>query len=1043
MQSTFEIYSASAGSGKTYTLAKSYIKCLISSKSAEPFKNILAITFTNKAVGEMKRRIIEMLKTFSAEDYADNPHPMFLDICKELPVSPEELHKKSKTVLHKIIHNYGAFDISTIDGFTHRVIRTFAFDLKLPVNFEVELDQDYLLSKAVDALVAKAGKDKMLTQILVDFAIEKADDDKSWDVGYDLKKIGKLLLNENDIPYINQLKEKTLDDFKTLKSTLQKTIAELEIKIKEAANKTLQLIDEAGLQFDDFNRSYLPKYFEKLTGNNFSVSFDPNWQTDLVDGNILYPKRVSDTIAQTIENIQPNLAAAFTNTKHWIFNLKFNKAVYKNITPLSVINALQKELETLKEDENKLLISEFNSLISNEIKNQPTPFIYERLGEKFRHYFVDEFQDTSAMQWQNLIPLMDNALSSTNGSAMLVGDAKQSIYRWRGGDAEQFIDLYQKKTHPFQVKADVKNLENNFRSYKTIVNFNNSFFKFISEQFFSNVSYTSLYKHASQKLKKEEGGYVNFSFLDWENTEDRTSTYEQKTLETIKSCLEKGYEPKDICVLVRKKKEGIAISDYLTNNNINIVSSETLLLNNSQKVQLLNQVMALLVSPDEEKLKLELLNSISIIFDIENKHSFFLSHLYLSVSELLDKLRALNIEVNYNKLLQMPIYEMAESLVRGFGLCKTNSDAYVQFYLDTVFDYSIKQSSDILGFLDYFETKKETLSIAMSNNLNAVSIMTIHKSKGLEFPVVVFPFADLNIYKELEPKEWFPLEKESYSGFENALINYSKDFQNFGGVGEAILNEHQSELELDGINLLYVTLTRAIEQLYIITKKDISNKGVVNEKSYAGIFINFLISENIWDENQTEFTFGEPIKLSIEKTISEKSEDYEFISTSKDSHNLKIITSSGVLWETEQEKAIEYGNLVHLVMSKIITQHDINFAINSVVSEGHIKASESESLKQIVLSIIDHKMLSGYFSTDYDIFNEKDIITKDGRFFRPDRLVLKDKIAVIIDYKTGLENKGYEAQINDYAQVLEEMGLIIDKKLIVYTNDTIKVLEVK
>ena len=331
----------------------------------------------------------------------------------------------------------------------------------------------------------------------------------------------------------------------------------------------------------------------------------------------------------------------------------------------------------------------------------------------------------------------------------------------------------------------------------------------------------------------------------------------------------------------------------------------------------------------------------------------------------------------------------------------------------------------------------------MSNNLNAVSIMTIHKSKGLEFPVVVFPFADLNIYKELEPKEWFPLEKESYSGFENALINYSKDFQNFGRVGEAIHNEHQSELELDGINLLYVTLTRAIEQLYIITKKDINNKGVVNEKSYAGIFINFLISENIWDENQTEFTFGEPIKLSIEKTISETSEDYEFISTSKDSHNLKIITSSGVLWETEQEKAIEYGNLVHLVMSKIITQHDINFAINSVVSEGHIKASESESLKQIVLSIIDHKMLSGYFSTDYDIFNEKDIITKDGRFFRPDRLVLKDKTAVIIDYKTGLENKGYEAQINDYAQVLEEMGLIIDKKLIVYTNDTIKVLEVK
>ena len=993
----------------------------------------------------MKTRIIDMLKTFSAEDYADNLHPMFLDICKEVPVSPEELHSKSKNVLHKIIHNYGAFDISTIDGFTHRVIRTFAFDLKLPVNFEVELDQDYLLSKAVDALIAKAGKDKILTQILVDFAIEKADDDKSWDVSYDFKKIGKLLLNENDIPYINQLKEKTLDDFKTLKSTLQKTIVELETKIKEEAKKTLKLIDKAGLQFDDFaGQNYLPKYFEKLSNINFDVGYDKSWQTKLIEGETIYTKsKVTDIIAQTIESIQPNLAEAFRNTKKWVFGLKFKKAVFKNISPLSVINALQKELKTLKEDENKLLISEFNSLISNEIKNQPTPFIYERLGEKFRHYFVDEFQDTSAMQWQNLIPLMDNALSSTNGSAMLVGDAKQSIYRWRGGDAEQFINLYQKRTHPFQIEADVKNLENNFRSYKAVVDFNNSFFKFISEQFFSNDSYTSLYKHAPQKLKKEEGGYVNISFLDWENTEERIDIYVQKTFETIKSCLEKGYKPKDICVLVRKKKEGIAISDYLTNNNINIVSSETLLLNNSPKVKLLNQIMALLVSPADEKLKLEMLNSISKIFKIEDKHTFFKSHLSLSVSELLDELKSIGIQVDYNKLLQMPIYEMTESLVRGFGLCKAKSDAYVQFYLDTVFDYSNKQSSDILSFLDYFETKKETLSIAMSNNLNAVSIMTIHKSKGLEFPVVIFPFADLDIYRELEPKEWFPLEKENHNGFENALINYSKDFMNYGEIGEAIHNEHQSELELDGINLLYVTLTRAIEQLYIITKKDISNKGVVNEKTYAGIFINFLISENVWDENQTEYTLGEPAKLYIKQARPEESEDYEFISTPKESHNLKVITSSGVLWETEQEKAIEYGNLVHLVMSKIQTSHDVDFAIKTIVSNGHIQASESESLKQIALSIINNKILSAYFSTDYDIFNEKDIITKDGRFFRPDRLVLKDKTAVIIDYKTGLENKKHEAQINDYAQVLKEMGFNIDKKLIVYTNDTIKILEVK
>ena len=500
---------------------------------------------------------------------------------------------------------------------------------------------------------------------------------------------------------------------------------------------------------------------------------------------------------------------------------------------------------------------------------------------------------------------------------------------------------------------------------------------------------------------------------------------------------------KDICVLVRKKKEGIAVSDYLTNQNINIVSSETLLLNNSPKVKLLNHVMALLVNPDDEKLKLEMLNSISNIFNIDDKHTFFKSYLLLSTSKLFDNLKTLGIDIKYSKILQMPIYEMAESLVRGFKLCETTSDAYIQFYLDAVFDYSNKQSSDISGFLDYFETKKETLSIAMPNNLDAVSIMTIHKSKGLEFPVVIFPFADLDMYRELEPKEWFPLEKDNYNGFENTLINYSKDFQNYGEIGKTIYDTHQSELELDSINLLYVTLTRAIEQLHIITKKDVNTKGVVNDKTYSGTFINYLISENKWDENQTEYSFGVTSRLYTNKTTQEESENYEFISTPKEFHNLKIITSSGVLWDTEQEKAIEYGNLVHLVMSKIKTIHDVDFALKSIISDGHIKQSEAETLKHIVLSIINNPMLSEYFSTDYDVYNEKDIITKSGQFLRPDRLAIKRRNAVIIDYKTGLEDKRHEGQLVDYANVLKEMGYVIKKKLIVYTNDTIKILEVK
>lgn len=1043
MQSTFQIYSASAGSGKTYTLAKSYIKLLIASKSKDSFRSILAITFTNKAVGEMKTRIIDMLKLFSSKNETAVSHPMFKDICGELNIEAIDLKQKAKTVLDNIIHNYGAFDISTIDGFTHRVIRTFAFDLKLPVNFEVELDQDYLLTKAIDALIAKAGTDKTLTKTLVDFAIEKADNDKSWDISADFKKIGKLLFNENDLPFVNTLKEKTLDDFKNLKTDLIKKNTITENTIVETAEQILTLIDEAGLEFNDFNRKSLPNYFLKLSQKQFDNKYDAAWQIALTEGETLYPKRVTETVAQIIESIQPTLSRAFTKTKNAVFNLRFNKAVYKNITPLSVLTSINKELNTIKSEENKLLISEFNSLISNEIKDQPTPFIYERLGEKFKHYFIDEFQDTSEMQWQNLIPLMDNALSSAYGSAMLVGDAKQSIYRWRGGDAEQFIDLYQGNKNPFQVKPEIENLESNFRSFQKIIEFNNSFFKFVAEDFLNTENYKSLYNASFQKNENQNQGYVNLSFIEYDKKEDGYDLYVQKTLEVINACLKNGYQLKDISVLVRKKKEGIAISDYLTQQNIDIVSSETLLLNNSVKVKLLNATMALLVSPEDDNLKLEMLINISKHLNIEHKHTFFSTYLNIKTELLFEKLSSLNIKLDYHRLLQMPIYELAESLVRGFNLCKTHADAYVQFYLDVILDFSNKQLSDILSFLDYYESKKDKLSIAMPDNLNAISIMTIHKSKGLEFPIVIFPFADLNIYDEVEPKSWYPLEKENYNGFENTLINYSKSIVDYGSVGEEIHNLRESELQLDGINLLYVTLTRAIEQLYVISKKDIDKKGIPSDKTYAGLFIKYLTQKNEWNDNQLEYKFGEPFEKIKEHKTEIIAENYEFISTSKESHNLNIITTSGVLWETEQEKAIEYGNLVHLVMSKIITKNDVEDAIQSVINTGQIKASETILLKNIVLTIVENKSISEYFTENYTIYNERDIITSSGQFVRPDRLVIKEKKVVIIDYKTGNEDKKHEAQLNTYASVLKEMNYTIDKKIIVYTNDTVKIVEVK
>jgi ATP-dependent exoDNAse (exonuclease V) beta subunit len=1043
--SDYKIYNASAGSGKTFTLAKAYLKILIKSKNHNQFKSILALTFTNKAVGEMKERILDMLKSFSEKESLVNPNPMFKAICEELLIRPEALYNKSKHILKHIIHHYGAFDISTIDGFTHRIIRTFAHDLKLPVNFEVELDQERLLNEAVDSLISRAGKDEILTKILVDFAIEKADDDKSWDISYDFNKIAKLLVNENDLKEIVKLKGKTLQDFNALKKQLLKQISETEQYIKSLADSTLRLIEEAGLEHNDFSggkNAYIPNYFLKLQQLNFSINFNTAWINNLED-KPLYPKTsTTDDVKQILDTIKPEIVLAFNTSRDYVFRIKFLKSASKNITPLSVLNAIQNELNTLKEEQNKMLISEFNKIISNEIKDQPTPFIYERLGEKFKHYFIDEFQDTSQMQWENLVPLLDNALASANGSAMLVGDAKQAIYRWRGGEAEQFIHLYNKTKNPFQVEADVLSLETNYRSSRQIITFNNSFFKFLSDQYFSDSNYAELFRKAEQKTHSESDGYVDLNFLDIQKDDDATELYLSQVFETVNQCLSDGFSLDDICVLVRKRKEGVAVANHLSENGINITSSETLLLKNSKKVLFIDSFLKLLLQPNNDSLKVEFLSFIADQHQIDDKHQFFSTYLKKNLNDMFDGLKSLNMFINKDELLQLPLYELVEQIIRVFNLNK-NSDAYLQFYMDIVLEFTQKQNSNLRAFTDYFGKKKDKLSVVSQNHINAIKIMTIHKAKGLEFPIVIFPFADLNIYRELEPKIWFPVKKENYSGFDTLLLNYNKDIEQYGDIGNNLHQQHQSQLELDNINLLYVVLTRAIEQLYVISKKDISSRGIANDNTYAGLLISFLQHEGKWLDNQSRYSFG---MQKPNKDISQNTaflEPLKFISIPKEEHNLSIITKSGLLWDTQQEKAIERGNIVHMVLSKIKTSQDIDFAFNDLLLSGDITKDNIEDLKALAYGVIKHPRLKTYFEEGYKVFNERDIITKSGQLLRPDRVNINSKNeAIIFDYKTGDSKNYHKTQLNDYETVLNQMNLNVTHKILIYINETIEVIEV-
>ncbi|MDP2160306.1 MAG: UvrD-helicase domain-containing protein, partial [Flavobacterium sp.] len=425
----FSIYNASAGSGKTFALVKEYLKIILASPKQDAYKTILAITFTNKAVGEMKSRVVENLSQFASETPSEKSKEMLHIIAKELVMTPLDIQQKAKSILKHLIHNYASFSISTIDKFTSNVIRTFAHDLNLPTTFEISTETENLLQEAIDALLSQAGTDDVLTKLLVDFALEKTDDDKSWDVSRDIKEIGKLLSNENHRQEIEGFKEKSIAEFVSIKKVLVEKMTLCEQESFSLAKKALQLILDNQLDEKSFSRGTVFKYFSKVSQG--ALDYKMNVIPYFEEGN-RYAKSVPPFQKDKVDEITPQLLAYYNqiikNTKDHLLYTAF----LKNLNPLSLLNKVSQELQKIQEEQNILSIAEFNSIIHEKIQNQPAPFIYERMGERYKHFFIDEFQDTSVMQWQNLIPLIDNAVSSEDlsgerGSIMIVGDPKQAI----------------------------------------------------------------------------------------------------------------------------------------------------------------------------------------------------------------------------------------------------------------------------------------------------------------------------------------------------------------------------------------------------------------------------------------------------------------------------------------------------------------------------------------------------------------------------------------------------------------------------------------
>lgn len=539
--SSFKIYNASAGSGKTFTLTADYLARILSTKSQQPFRRILAMTFTNKAVAEMKTRILDSLVEFAQIKEGEQVSDLCQAVIRISGLDAKTIQKKSVIMLKQILDNYAAFEVSTIDAFTHKIIRTFAKDLNLSFNFDIEMDANSLLENAVNRVIDKVGHDKKLTKTLIDFTTEKIYDDKSGYIFQDILDASKLLLNDNEIEYIEVLQNFEIDDFTKTKKQINKENKKLEVEVKELAAQMLDVFGSQGI-LDDFSRNTIPNFFKKVvkTENISDIKMTAKWM-ETSDTSTFCTKKTPDEKKQAIESVAPQILEVVALFKAKIDQVKINTKVLKNLTQLSVLNLVQTEMNLIKEERNIQLVSDFNKTIHAELKDQPTPFIYERLGEKFQHFFIDEFQDTSKMQWTNMQPLVDNALSSfyennERGSLTLVGDPKQSIYRWRGGDVGQFVDLIDGQNN-FNLTPQVVNLPNNYRSSQEVVQFNNGLFA-SAKNLVDSELVKSIYEREKleQKPIKKTKGYVNIQFIDAKNKEKkRSNTQNLLSIKSIKN----------------------------------------------------------------------------------------------------------------------------------------------------------------------------------------------------------------------------------------------------------------------------------------------------------------------------------------------------------------------------------------------------------------------------------------------------------------------------------------------------------------------------
>jgi len=1028
--SRLKLYKASAGSGKTYTLALEYIKELLLG-GVDTYRHILAVTFTKDATGEMKERILSDLYGLAFET-ADSRG--FLksveDALKEAgrPMEEPLIRKRAGEILNAIIHDYSRLYITTIDSFFQKILRNLARELGRGSKFNIEMNSAKVRIDAVSRMIENAHQDPRLLQWLTTYVENKLEQDGNWRFKDDVYRFSACIYDEffqeHEKVLRNQLNENPAI-FSDIKSYHYSLLQEYKAFFKETYRQVIDLLNENHLDASDFIRKGVVFDFWKNLAENQQgeigktienlLSGAENWSTkthkrrnDMI---ALAENRLIDLLLETVSTVQKQ---------------DTSKLILGNIHQLGLIWYITEAISNINAENNSFMLSDTALFLHRMIDASDSPFIYEKIGAEIRHVMIDEFQDTSRLQWNNFKVLLSDILAN-NRFSMIVGDVKQSIYRWRNGDWRILNQAGNELT------VNEQSLDFNYRSKKRVVAFNNDFFseagrllddKYREELFDSIESPFSLVysrENVSQETpEKADAGYVSIDFLQDGETEKYREMVLSKLLEKIQFLQAADIRAGDICILVRSNNQIQWIADYFSSqkesypdlaagNYLDIVSNEAFQLNSSLSVKIIIEALKTGAYPDNPVYRANLEYLLRLV------PACFAPPAMTTT---------------------MPLLELISCLYRIYGLEKIEGQsAYLFFFFDAVTEYLKDHSTDIHSFLAFWDDELSQKTIPAGEGIEGVRAMTVHKAKGLQFHTVLIPYCNWELNPKKNPIVWCS-PKEGYYDLELLPVSYSEKMKN-----TVFSEEYRQETALswlDNLNLLYVAFTRAEQNLIIFGKNKKQLAALENVKNVSDL-LQWIVPElnDGWNNDAGRYETG--VLKNIRKTKEETTNPLKQIppplyvdfvsgefsegkSVFKQSNQSREFISSD---SPAREKYITHGNIMHALFAAINTPDDIDKAVERFVSDGLILPAEKDAYKDKIRSCVQNPQVKDWFSGKYTVYPEFSIIVKEKGTVttkRPDRVLLSDDTTLVIDYKFGEPHRAHETQLREYLSLLQTMN---------------------